>query len=65
MSDYVTVEQAGNEAMADLVKQRLDEAGIPCMVAPGNLASVAGAGASYAISVPAGRADEARALLNG
>ena len=65
MSDFVTVEQAGNEAMADLIKQRLDEAGIPSMIAPSNLAAVAGAGASYAISVPATRADEARALLNG
>jgi hypothetical protein len=65
MSDFVTVDQAGNEAMADLVKQRLDEAGIPCQIAPGNLAAVAGAGASYSISVPADRADEARELLNG
>jgi|tagenome__1003787_1003787.scaffolds.fasta_scaffold18622413_2 hypothetical protein len=64
MSDFVIVEQAGNEAMADLVKQRLDEAGIPSMIAPGNLAAMAGAGASFAISVPAEKADEARKLLN-
>lgn len=63
MSDYVTIEQADNEAMADLIKQRLDQAGIPCVVVPSNIAAVAGAGASYAVTVPARRADEARRLL--
>ena len=63
MNDYVAVERADNEAMADLIKQRLDEAGIPCVIATGNLGAVAGAGASYAISVPADRADDARELL--
>jgi hypothetical protein len=63
MTDYVTVEQAGNEAMADLIQQRLEEAGIPSMIAPGNLAAVAGAGASFAVSVPSEKADEARKLL--
>jgi hypothetical protein len=63
MSEYVTVEQAGNEAMADLIKQRLEEAGIPTMIAPSNLVAVAGAGASFAVSVPPEKADEARALL--
>jgi len=63
MDDFVTVEHAGNEAMAELIKQRLDDAGIPCVIAPTNLAAVAGAGASYAVSVPAGKADEARDLL--
>lgn len=63
MSDYVTIEQADNEAMADLIKQRLDQAGIPCVVVPSNIAAVAGAGASYAVTVPARRADEARQLL--
>ena len=33
MSEYVTVEEADNEAMADLIKQRLAEAGIACVVA--------------------------------
>jgi Putative prokaryotic signal transducing protein len=63
MNDYVTIEHADNEAMADLIKQRLDEAGIPCSIVPGNLAALAGAGASYAVSVPAEKADEARDLL--
>ena len=63
MSDYVTIEHADNEAMADLIKQRLDESGIPCLLAPGNMSAFAGAGASYAVQVPADRADEARALL--
>jgi hypothetical protein len=49
--------------MADLIKQRLDEAGIPCMIASSPLGAVAGAGASYAVSVPADRADAARELL--
>ena len=65
MSEYVTVQEAGNEAMADLIKQRLDGAGIPCVVVSGNLAAVAGAGASYAVTVPADRAGEARELLEG
>jgi hypothetical protein len=65
MSEFVTVERADNEAMAELIQQRLDEAGIPCAVAPSNLSALAGAGARYAISVPADRADEARALLGG
>ena len=63
MSEYVTIEQAGNEAIADLIKQRLDQSGIPCRLVPGALAAVAGAGASYAVTVPAERADEARAVL--
>jgi ApbE superfamily uncharacterized protein (UPF0280 family) len=63
MSDYVTIERAANAAIADLIKQRLDQAGIPCAIAPGDMAAVAGAGAAYAVSVPADRADEARELL--
>jgi hypothetical protein len=65
VSDYVTVEMADNEAMADLIKQRLDEAGLPCVLVPGGMVSVAGAGSSYAVTVPADRADEARQLLSG
>jgi hypothetical protein len=63
MNEYVTVERAGNEAMADLIKQRLDEAGIPSVIAPSNIVSVAGAGATFFVSVPPERADEARELL--
>ncbi len=63
MTDYVTIERADNSAIADLIKQRLDQADIPCMVVPGNMVSVAGAGSSFAITVPADRADEARELL--
>jgi hypothetical protein len=63
MSDYVTVERADNEAMADLIRQRLDENGIPCQLVPSNLSAVAGAGTAYAVTVPADRADEARELL--
>jgi hypothetical protein len=63
VSDYVTIERAPNEAIADLIKQRLDEAGIPCMLVPSNLAVVAGSGAAVGVSVPADRADEARELL--
>ena len=63
MSDYVTIHNAGNQAIAELIKQRLDEAGIPCVLVPGNIVAVAGAGASYAVTVPAERADEARELL--
>ena len=63
MDDFVTVEHAGNEAMADMIKQRLDAAGIPCFIAPTALAALAGAGTVYAVSVPAGQVDEARELL--
>ena len=63
MSDYVTIERADNEAMAELIKQRLDESGIPCQLVPSNLSAIAGAAAAYAVTVPADRADEARALL--
>jgi D-alanine-D-alanine ligase-like ATP-grasp enzyme len=63
MSDYVTIERAANEAIADLIQQRLDQAGIPCVVVPDNMVAVAGAAASYAVTVPADRADEARELL--
>jgi Putative prokaryotic signal transducing protein len=65
MPDYVTIERADNEAMAELIRQRLEDGGIPCNVAPGNLAAVAGAGASYTVSVPADRADDAKLLLAG
>jgi hypothetical protein len=63
VSNYVTIERADNEAIADLIRQRLDQAGIPCVLVPSNMAAVAGAGASYAVTVPAERADEARELL--
>jgi Putative prokaryotic signal transducing protein len=63
MNDFVTIDRADNAAIADLIRQRLDEAGIPCMLVPSDMVSVAGAGASYAVAVPADRADEARELL--
>ena len=63
MTDYVPIDHADNLAMADLLKQRLDASGIPCVVVPGSMAAVAGAGASYTVTVPADRADEARTLL--
>ncbi len=63
MSDYVTVERADNEAMAEMIKQRLEQSGIPCVVESGQAAAVAGAGASHSVAVPADRADEARAIL--
>ena len=64
VSDYVTIENADNEAIAELIKQRLDQGGVPCMLVPSDIAAVAGAGASYAVTVPADRADEARQLLS-
>ena len=64
MTDFVTIERADNEAMAELIRQRLDESGIPCRLVPGNLSAIAGSGASYAVAVPADRADEARELLS-
>jgi hypothetical protein len=64
MPDYVTIEEAQNEAMADMIKQRLDEAGIPCVLVSSNIAAVAGAAAPFAVTVPADRAGEARELLN-
>ena len=63
MSDFVTVERADNEAMAELLRQRLEENGIPCVVQSGRMAAVAGAGASYDVTVPAENADEARGIL--
>jgi hypothetical protein len=63
VSDYVTVERADNEAMADLIKQRLEQSGIPCVVQSGRTAALSGAGAAYAVAVPAERAAEARELL--
>jgi Putative prokaryotic signal transducing protein len=65
MSDYVTIERADNEAVADLIRQRLDQAGIPCLLVPSGMAAVAGAGAAYAVTVPPDRAEEARELLGG
>lgn len=64
MSDYVTIDRADNAAIADLIRQRLDQAGIPCVLVASDIAVVAGAGASYAVTVPADRADEARELLS-
>jgi hypothetical protein len=63
VSDYVRIDTAPNQAIAELIKQRLDEAGIPCVLVPGGAAAVAGASATYAVTVPPDRADEARALL--
>ena len=63
MGEYVRIERADNEAMADLIKQRLDEGGIPCVLVSSGLSGVAGAGAAYAVTVPAERAEEARRLL--
>ena len=63
MGDYVTVERADNEAMAELIRQRLEQSGIPCMVESGRTAALSGAGASYTVAVPAERVDEARELL--
>ena len=65
MSDYVSVERADNEAMAELIKQRLEQSDIPCVVKSGRTAALSGAGASYSVTVPADRADEAGELLRG
>jgi hypothetical protein len=65
MSDYVSVERADNEAMAELIKQRLEEGGIPCIVESGRMAAIAGAGASYNVTVPAESVDKAREILGG
>jgi hypothetical protein len=65
VTDYVRIDTAPNEAIAELIKQRLDEAGIPCVLTAGGSAAVAGASASFAVRVPADRADEARELLAG
>ena len=61
----MTIERADKEAMADLIRQRLEEAGIPCRLVPSGMAAVAGAGTAFAVTVPADRADEARELLGG
>jgi hypothetical protein len=61
----VTIETVGNEAFADLIRQRLDEGGVPCVLVPGNTVAVAGAGAAFSVTVPKDRADEARRLLSG
>jgi hypothetical protein len=63
VSDYVTIDRADNEALAELIRQRLEQGGIPCIVVPGDNVAVTGFTASYAVTVPADRADEARALL--
>ena len=63
VSEYVTVERADNEAMADLIRQRLEENGIPCILQSGRMAGIAGAGASYDVTVPAEQAEEAKAVL--
>ena len=65
VSDFVTIETAANEAVADLIRQRLEEGGVPCVLVPGNTVAVAGAGAAFAVTVPNDRADEARRLLSG
>jgi hypothetical protein len=65
VSEYVRIERADNQAIAEMLKQRLEESGIPCVVTPGDIGAVAGAGASYAVAVPAERADEARSVLRG
>ena len=64
MNAYVTIDVAANEAVASLIEQRLTQNGIPRVDVPSNIASVAGAGASYAVTVPADRAAEARELLD-
>jgi Putative prokaryotic signal transducing protein len=63
MADFMAIEQVGNEAIAEMLKQRLEDAGIPCAIAPTTLAAVAGAGAGYAVSVPHAQVEAARALL--
>ena len=63
MSEFVTVEHVDNEAMAELVKQRLEDASIPCLIAPTGLAAVAGAGTAYSVSVAPEQAEAARELL--
>jgi hypothetical protein len=64
MADFVAIDHVGNEAIAELLRQRLDDAGIPCVIAPTTLAAVAGASAGYSVSVPRAQAEAARALLS-
>jgi hypothetical protein len=65
VNDYVTIETAANEAVADMIRLRLEEGGVPCVLVPGNTVAVAGAGAAFSVTVPSDRADEARQILSG
>jgi hypothetical protein len=51
--------------MAELIRQRLEQSGIPSIIESGRMAALAGAGSSYVVTVPPERADEARELLGG
>ena len=53
----------GYDGLHKTLAQRASAAGIPCRMVPSGMAAVAGAGAAFAVTVPAERADEARELL--
>ena len=54
---------AENEAMAELARQRLEAAKIPCVLVPGDASAYMGAGSSFDLKVPADKVEQAREVL--
>ncbi len=61
--NWETLTTAENEAMAELLQQELERAGIPSVLDPGAASAFQGAGASFAVKVPKDKLAEAKEFL--
>lgn len=61
--NWETLTVAENEAMAELLQQELDKAGIPCVVESTGASAYMGAAASFTVKVPKDKLEKAKGLL--
>lgn len=61
--NWKTVTTVENEAVAELTKDRLEAAGIPVVLQPGDASAYMGASSPFAINVPAKKLAQAEELL--
>lgn len=62
--NWETLTVAENEAMAELLQQELDKAGIPCVVESTGASAFQGAAAAYEVKVPKEHLEKAKGLLS-
>lgn len=61
--DWNILQTYENEAIAEMTRERLDSAGIPAILKPGDASAYMGASSPYGVAVPAERVAEAKELL--
>lgn len=62
-TDWTTIETFENEALAELAREKLGQAGIPAVTEPGDASAYMGASTPTGVAVPPEHVDRAKELL--